>query len=370
VVVTDADRVFLERAAELARRGWGSVHPNPMVGCVLTREGEVVAEAYHRDFGGLHAEALAIEAAVDPRGTTAYVSLEPCRHQGKTAPCTVALVEAGVTRVVFGASEPTRDAGGGAEALREKGIEVIGPLFDRERARRENPSFYHASTHDTPWVALKLAVSMDGRIAAAPGARTPLTGPEANREVHRLRAGFDAVLVGSGTAHVDDPRLTVREDVPMRRPPTRVVLDSSATLSPGAALFRDVETAPLRIVTRDDAPDGAVADLERAGASVMRVPASSNGPGVDLGAALAACWDDGIRSILCEGGATLGTALIGSGLIGRIYLLVTPHILGERGVPAFRGPVGPWGRGWIPSAKATMFGRDQLLVYDHAAGPG
>jgi diaminohydroxyphosphoribosylaminopyrimidine deaminase/5-amino-6-(5-phosphoribosylamino)uracil reductase len=367
MAVTDVDRAFLERAATLARRGWGRVHPNPMVGCVLTREGEVVAEAHHREFGGPHAEVLALEAAADARGTTAYVSLEPCSHQGKTPPCTRALAEAGVRRVVFGAADPTVQAGGGADALRAEGMEVLGPVFDMQRAQWENPSFFHTSTHRTPWVALKLAVSMDGRIASAPGVRTRLTGAEADREVHRLRAGFDAILVGSGTARLDDPRLTVREDVPMRRPPTRIVLDSDASLSTGAAVFRDIETAPLRVMVREDAHAAAVADLERAGATVDPVRASSVGPGLDLEAVLAGCWDAGIRSILCEGGATLGTSLIAADLVGRIYLFVTPHILGARGVPAFRAPIDPAGGGWIPSKETAMFGRDYLLVYDRPA---
>jgi diaminohydroxyphosphoribosylaminopyrimidine deaminase/5-amino-6-(5-phosphoribosylamino)uracil reductase len=363
-VVTDLDRTFLERAATLARRGWGRVHPNPLVGCVLTRGGGVVAEAYHREFGGPHAEALALEAAGDAHGTTAYVSLEPCNHQGKTPPCARALAEAGVRRVVFGAADPTAAAGGGADALRSEGIEVLGPLFDGERAWRENPSFFHTSTYGTPWVALKLAVSMDGRIAEAPGVRTRLTGSEADREVHRLRAGFDAILVGSGTARLDDPRLTVRGDVPMRRPPVRILLDSGATLAPDAALFKDVDTAPLVVMVREDVPAAVVVVLEREGATVVPVPPSSAGPGLDLGAVLATCWDKGIRSVLCEGGATLGTSLISSDLVGRIYLFVTPRILGARGVPAFREAIGPADGGWIPSGDAAMFGRDHMLVYD------
>jgi diaminohydroxyphosphoribosylaminopyrimidine deaminase/5-amino-6-(5-phosphoribosylamino)uracil reductase len=367
MAVTDVDRDFLERAAALARRGWGRVHPNPMVGCVLTREGKLVAEAHHREFGGPHAEVLALEAAADARGTTAYVSLEPCSHQGKTPPCTRALAKAGVKRVVFGAADPTATAGGGADALRAEGMEVLGPVFDTQRARRENPAFFHTSTHQTPWVALKLAVSMDGRIAAARGVRTRLTGAEADREVHRLRAGFDAILVGSGTARLDDPRLTVREDVPMRRPPTRIVLDSDASLSAGAALFGDIETAPFRVMVREDASDAAVTDLERAGATVVPIPPSSAGPGLDLEAVLANCWDAGIRSVLCEGGATLGTSLVAADLVGRIYLFVTPHILGARGVPAFDAPVDPEGGGWIPSNQTAMFGRDHMLVYDRRA---
>lgn len=378
----ERDRHHLERAARLARQGWGRVHPNPLVGCVLVQDGAVVAEAYHRELGGPHAEALALEDSGEAaRGATAYVSLEPCRHEGRTPACTEALIGAGVRRVVFGASDPTPEAGGGAEVLRAAGLEVVGPVFDDLRARRENGPFFHAARHDTPWLSLKLATSLDGRIAAAPGVRTRLTGPEANREVHRLRAGFDAVLVGGGTARADDPLLTVREPVPMRCPPTRVVLDSRARLSPGAALFRDVEEAPVAVFTRDDAPEGAVRRLEEAGARVHPVPPASDGGGVDLDAVLRTCRDAGLRALLCEGGATLAGALLRAGHLQRIHLFVTPHVLGEPGVPAFRGAPDVHGVGsstahvppethgrerprWHPTRAPATFGCDVLLTYD------
>ena len=366
--LSDRDRDLVERAADIARRGWGRVHPNPMVGCVLARDGAIVAEAFHREFGGPHAEVLAIEEAGDARGATAYVSLEPCRHQGKTPPCTEALANAGITRVVFGASDPTRDAGGGAAALRELGIEAVGPVFDEERTRRENPAFHHSASHSTPWVALKLAVSLDGRIAASAGVRTRLTGREADREVHRLRAGFDAILIGSGTAQLDDPRLTVREDVPMRCPPTRIVLDSDVSLSPGAALFEDVDAAPLVVFVRDGSSEASRIALEDAGARVLSVPADPAGRGLDLTAVLAACGRNGIGSILCEGGASLASSFVAAGLLGRIYLFVVPRILGPKGVPAFADPVEPGETGWAPADAALRFASDHLLIYDRVAG--
>jgi diaminohydroxyphosphoribosylaminopyrimidine deaminase/5-amino-6-(5-phosphoribosylamino)uracil reductase len=338
-----------------------------MVGCVLVRDGAILAEAHHQEFGGPHAEVLALQAAGDARGATAYVSLEPCRHPGKTPPCTDALVRAGVTRVVFGAKDPTPEAGGGAEALRLAGTEVVGPLFDPERARLENPAFHHVALHGTPWVALKLATSLDGRIAASPGVRTRLTGPEADREVHRLRAGCDAILVGGGTARVDDPRLTVREDVPVRRAPSRLVLDSEARLPPEAALFRDLASATVEIFVGEGAPADSVGRLEDAGARVHVVPYAPTGPGLDLGAVLGEIWGSGYRSVLCEGGAALGSSLLVAGRLARIYLFVTPHVLGERGQPAFTGPLGAAGRGWIPVGDPRIFGHDRQLVYDRPA---
>lgn len=371
MTLPETDRAFLERATSLGRGGWGGVHPNPMVGCVLVRDGRVVAEAFHREFGGPHAEALALEAAGEAaRGATAYVSLEPCRHQGKTPPCTAALVRAGVRRVVFGAPDPTAVAGGGARELRAAGVEVEGPVFGPERARAENPAFHHVARTGRPWVALKLATSLDGRIAAAPGVRTRLTGPEADREVHRLRAGFDAILVGGGTARVDDPVLTVREPVPMRRPPTRLVLDSRARLSTGAALFRDVETAPLGVFVRDDVPREALEPLEAAGARVHPVPGAAEGPGLDLETVLEVAGEAGLWSILCEGGSTLGASLLREGLVARIYLFVTPRILGERGVPAFTGTPPEPGDRWRAVDRPAIFGEDRLLVYDRSLDEG
>jgi len=362
--LSDRDRTLVERAADIGRRGWGRAHPNPMVGCVLAREGAIVAEAFHREFGGRHAEVLAIERAGDARGTTAYVSLEPCCHHGKTPPCTDALAEAGVSRVVFGARDPTQDAGGGARVLRDLGIEVVGPVFDEERSWRENPAFHHSTSHSTPWVALKLAMSLDGRIAASVGVRTQLTGNEANREVHRLRAGFDAILIGSGTAQLDDPRLTVREDVPMRCPPARIVLDSDASLSRGAALFEDIDVAPLIVFVGDRAPEPSRVTLEDGGARVLTVPLDPGGRGLDLSHVLAACRTEGIRSILCEGGASLGSSLAAAGLLGRIYLFIAPRIIGPKGVPAFTGPIESGCEGWTPSGAVLTYGSDHLLVYD------
>ncbi|HEX9885708.1 MAG TPA: bifunctional diaminohydroxyphosphoribosylaminopyrimidine deaminase/5-amino-6-(5-phosphoribosylamino)uracil reductase RibD [Longimicrobiales bacterium] len=365
VALDEVDRAFLERATELGRNGWGRVHPNPMVGCVLARDGAVVAEGWHEEFGGPHAEVVTLErAGLAAEGCTAYVSLEPCRHEGKTPACTGALLRAGVARVVFGAPDPGVESGGGAAELAGSGLEVVGPAFSIERARRENPAFFHVAETGTAFVALKLAVSLDGMIAEGPGLRTRLTGVEARREAHRLRAGFDAVLVGSGTVSADDPLLTVREPVPMRHAPARLVLDSKPALSTDAALFGDVERAPLVVFTREDAPEGVLEALERAGARVHPVPRARSGPGLDLRAVLRVCWDMGFRSVLCEGGGRLAASLVEAGLVGRLYLLVAPRILGEGGVPAFPGRRGSLGVAWTPAHPPVSLGSDVLLTYD------
>lgn len=362
------DRQWLERARRLARRGWGRVHPNPMVGCVLVRGGQVVAEGWHREFGGPHAEVDALRrAGEEAEGATAYVSLEPCAHAGKTPPCTDALAEAGVQRVVFGAADPTGEAGGGAERLRDAGVEVFGPLLSREEARRDNPAFHRWAEGTGPWVALKLAVSLDGGIAARPGCRTALTGREAVSHAHHLRAGFDGILVGARTAVVDDPRLTVREAPAPRVPPVRIVADTGAGISPEAALFGG-EGPPVWVAAGEAAPEARVARLEEAGARVLRLPEA--GGGIDLRALASRLAEEGIRSVLCEGGGVLGSALLREGLVHRLYLYVAPRILGEDAVPAFVGPFeeGPL-EGWA-LIESRSVRRDGLLVWEAPAPAG
>lgn len=363
-ILSAADEAHLERARLLARAGWGYVHPNPMVGCVLVRDGEVVGEGWHREFGGPHAEVVALESArAHAEGSTAYVTLEPCNHKGKTPPCTEALIRAGVRRVVFGAGDPGAVSGGGAGTLSEAGVEVVGPAWDDATAFRENPSFFHRHRHATPWVALKLAMSLDGRIAREPGARTHITGAEGDRYVHRLRSGFDALLVGAGTVRADDPQLTVRLTAPGRVPPRRIVLDPSARLSSDSALLADAAAAPVHVFARSDAPEGEMERLEAAGAHVH--PVDGTGSRLNLHAVLNVCRGVGIESILCEGGARLAASLLQERIAGRLYLFVSPRALGEGGLPAF-GPRAqdlPWDDFHL-ACRPEGWGEDTLIVLD------
>lgn len=365
--VSHEDRQYLARAVELGRRGWGGVHPNPLVGCLLVKDGEVVSQGWHEEFGGPHAETRALEQAGErAAGATAYVSLEPCRHEGKTPACTRALLASGVSRVVYGAADPGAESGGGGAELREAGLEVVGPVFDHRKAWSENPAFFHWHEEGTPLVAVKLAVSLDGGIAGAEGERTQLTGATARREVHRLRSGFEAVMVGSRTARVDDPLLTVR-DVTLRRPaPIRIVLDSGATLPSTAALFKDVEKAPVWVFCREDAPEAELERLEAAGAKVHPVPADPSGVGVSLDAVLKRCGAMGVRSILNEGGGILASALLDRGLARRLYTVVAPIVLGSEAVPGFRD-VGGTIR-WELVSDPRRCGEDILLTYDRIVG--
>jgi diaminohydroxyphosphoribosylaminopyrimidine deaminase/5-amino-6-(5-phosphoribosylamino)uracil reductase len=362
------DDDFLERARRLAQLGWGQVHPNPMVGCVLVRDGQVVGEGHHRIFGGPHAEIVALEDALGrAEGATAYVTLEPCNHEGKTPPCARALIEAGVTRVVYGAADPGERSGGGAETLRAAGVEVDGPRWSERSARAENPEFFHLARHDGPFVALKLAVSMDGGIAAREGERTRVTGREAEEAVHRLRSGFDAVMVGAGTVAADDPRLTVRLAPPGREPTRRVVLLPDAELAPESALFDDVAEAPLHVFCRQDASEVVLERLEAAGAHVHPVP--GEGDQLELEAILRACRGLGIRSILCEGGRQLAASLLRGGHVHRFYLLVAPTTFGGQGVPAFAEDAHriDWSA-FEPAGQPERFGRDTMIVLDRVEG--
>lgn len=364
IELSPEDSAQLEWARRLAHRGWGQVHPNPMVGCVLVRDGRVVGEGYHEVFGGPHAEIVALEQALGrAEGATAYVSLEPCSHHGKTPPCSQALIDAGVVRVVYGAADPGQKSAGGGEALENAGVEVLGPVWSPASARAENAEFFHTARHETPFLALKLAMSMDGRIAASEGSATRITGIEAEREVHRLRTGFDGVMVGAGTVRADDPRLTPRLVPSGREPTRRVVLLPDAHLPAKAVLLEDADEVPLHVFCRLDASEAAMERLEAAGAHVH--PVTSGDSGLDLPAVLHVCYEIGMRSILCEGGATLAASLMDERLLNRFYLFVAPSTLGTEGTAAFPADAGRlrWDD-FEAAGPPAAFGADTLIVLD------
>jgi len=367
--LSPVDQGFLQRATEVGRRGWGRVSPNPMVGCVVVREGRVVGEGWHQEFGGEHAELHALRmAGLEARGADVFVSLEPCRHFGKTPPCTDALLEAGVSRVVYGAADPGALEGGGGDVLRRAGVRVEGPLLSEREARWENPFFFHGE-NALPWLALKLALTLDGRIAAGEGRRTDLSGAEAQREVHRLRAGVDALLVGTETALVDDPLLTVRGDISPRKEPVRVLMDArGGRLEGGMRILRE-GSAPVWILTTPSSPEGWRQTMRSAGAELLDVPSTDEGR-INLGRAMESLAERGIRSVLCEGGGRLGAALLRGGWLHRLYLVVVPDLLGAGGVPAFPelrfdGPQGE-GRGsrWRLGEPARQLGRDLWMALE------
>ncbi len=354
------DRAYLRRAIDLAGRGWGRVAPNPLVGCVLVDDdGRVVGEGWHTEYGRPHAEVEALRAAGDAaRGATAYVSLEPCSHHGKTPPCTDALVAAGVRRVVFGGFDPNPRAAGGAAVLRAAGMEVLGGVEDAA-VRDQNAAFFHAHTalgEARPFVALKLAISLDARIADHGGRSVWITGDEARAETHRLRAGYDAVAVGIGTALADDPRLTVRGPVQPRVPPARVVFDRGLRLPTDSGLVRTARELPVVAVCEPDAPADRRHALEDAGVTVV----AASGLQDQLGA----LRRSGVRSLFVEGGAVLASALLRADVVDWMYLFQAPLLLGPDGTAPFGGIVSPpladavrWRR-----VDARTLGADTLLT--------
>jgi diaminohydroxyphosphoribosylaminopyrimidine deaminase / 5-amino-6-(5-phosphoribosylamino)uracil reductase len=316
------DEELMRRALALAELGWGQTAPNPMVGAVLVRDGEIVGEGYHARFGADHAEVVALRSAGDlARGSTLYVTLEPCAHHGKTPPCADAIIAAGVSRVVVATADPSPVAAGGAERLRAANVEVTLGVEQRP-ARELNAPFFHAIASNRPWVTLKLGVSLDGAIADRGGQSKWITNAASRREDHRLRAGNDAIAVGIGTVLADDPALTVRDALPPRVPPIRVVFDRSARLPHDGQLARTAREIPVVVITAKPAP--ALAAL---GVEVLVAPTTP--------AALVALRQRGIRSLLVEGGATLAGALLDESLVDRLVIFQSPRILGAGAAGAF-----------------------------------
>jgi diaminohydroxyphosphoribosylaminopyrimidine deaminase/5-amino-6-(5-phosphoribosylamino)uracil reductase len=323
----------MRRALEQARRGLGRTTPNPVVGaCVVTDEGVVVGDGAHERAGEPHAEVHALnEAGERARGATLYCTLEPCSHTGRTGPCTERIVAAGITRVVAAMEDPfPLVSGRGFAALRAHGIEVNEGV-EREAALRLNQPFLTAVREGRPFVIVKAATSIDGRIAKTPGVRTPLTSAEANRRVQYLRAEVDAIAVGSETLLVDDPLLTVR-DVYRERPLTRVVFDRRRRTLPTARIFSTVADGPVLVV---------------------------GSPGEDLKSMLRQLAREGIHSVLLEGGAQIHAAAWDEDLVDYVQLYVTPVALGPEGVPVFGGR--PWPLSSLIDARVELLGPDTLI---------
>ena len=349
----------MARALDLAWRGWGRVQPNPLVGAVVLAGGNAVGEGWHPEYGERHAEALALAAAGErARGATLVVTLEPCAHQGKQPPCIDMILQSGVRRVVAAMTDPNPIAAGGGERLRAAGIEVeFGSLSDVARA--QNAMFLHA-VHEPgrPYIALKLATTLDGRIADGSGRSRWISGAEARDYVQWLRAGFDAIAVGGRTARVDDPSLTVRGTVKPRIPPRRVVFDRVADLGPHLTLVRTAADTPTLAVVAPDADPGRVKRLESAGVTVVRAGS--------LADALGSLRQLNIGSLLVEGGGELAGGLLRAGLVDRYYWIQAPLWLGEGAVPALGGLPGrelDQAERWRVVERRAL-GEDTLLVLD------
>lgn len=332
---SDSDARLTRRALELAARGRGLVSPSPLVGCVVTdRRGEVVGEGFYLYEGVKHAEVLALEEAGErARGGTAYVSLEPHSHHGRTPPCTEALIRAGISRVVAPVEDPNPLVSGrGFEALREAGVETrVGLLA--EEAERLNEKYFHSLRRGRPFVHLKLATSLDGRIATSTGDSRWITGEEARAHVHLLRHEYDAVLVGAGTAVKDDPLLTDRSGQPRHRPLLRVVLDPLLALSPGSKLARSARESPVLVFACGEADDARAAALEALGVEVVR---GADG-GREMAAALEELHRRSVQGLLVEGGANVAGRLLRAGLVNKVSFFVAPLVLGGDALGAVGG---------------------------------
>jgi diaminohydroxyphosphoribosylaminopyrimidine deaminase / 5-amino-6-(5-phosphoribosylamino)uracil reductase len=334
--MTPKDRLYLERAYELAARAIGSTSPNPMVGAVVVRDGRVVGEGYHHRAGMAHAEVEALNQAGDlANEATLYVSLEPCNHHGRTPPCTEAIVRAGIRRVVAGTLDPNpKTNGGGVAHLRRHDVAV--DVVNDERARKLVEGFAYAIAHDRPYIALKMAMSLDGRIASRPGVQERLTSEAERLYVRDLRIAYDAVMVGAGTIRVDDAQLTVRPPHHRLHPYVRVVVCEADTVPEQSRVFDPVEDYATTIVL---APAGARERftnlLHRA---LVLLVGDDNATQLGLVAAMRALRGAGVQSVLCEGGPTLAAQLLAARVVDRCYWAIAPVLLASGdAVPVLAG---------------------------------
>ncbi len=336
---TSRDETFMRRAFALARRGEGYVEPNPMVACVIVKSGRIVGEGYHRRFGGPHAEVHALRAAgAKASGATAYVTLEPCCHQGKTPPCTEALISAKVQRVVFAHGDPfEKVAGKGMRRLRRAGIAVERGLLEADAARMMAP-YLKLMREGRPWVILKWAQSIDGKIATRGGDSKWISSPASLKRVHRLRGRVDAVVVGVETARVDDPELTCREGR-ARRVATRVVIDPQLRLSTKAKLIKSAEETPTLVFTSNAMSNSSkVKAFRERGVEVAGL--RRRGRDLDLGQMLELMGARGMANIMVEGGGRTLGRFVDAKLADEAWVFVSPRLIGGKEAPGALGGLG------------------------------
>ena len=344
---TVEDHRYMARALELAERGLYTTTPNPRVGCVIVREGEVAGEGWHERAGAAHAEVNALaQAGQRARGATAYVSLEPCSHQGRTGPCTQALIQAGVARVVAALQDPNPKVGGnGLDELRRAGIETAAGLMEDD-ARELNIGFVSRMTRGRPWVRLKVAASLDGRTALNNGKSQWITGEAARRDGHHWRARACAVLTGGGTVREDDPRLTVR-DVPTPRQPLRVVVDSKLETPPAAKILEG--GGVLVAAARED--KAKIAALKAKGAEVIVMP--NRAGKVELNDLFRELARREMNEVHVEAGFRLNGSLVREGQVDELLVYLAPALLGDKALGMFELP-----------ELADLSGRRALKVHD------
>lgn len=364
-----AEEQFMKRAIELAKQGSGWTAPNPLVGAVVVKNGRVIGEGYHRKYGELHAERNALAAcSEDPAGATLYVTLEPCCHYGKTPPCTEIIIEKKIAKVVIGSQDPNpKVAGKGARILREHGIEVVEDYM-REACDALNPVFFHYITTKTPYVVLKFAMTLDGKIATRTGASKWITGEAARNHVHQLRGRYAGILAGIGTVLADDPMLNCRIDGAHQ--PLRIILDSQLRIPMGSRLVRSAKEYPLLIVCNEstrDREEGAnrIQKLEEAGAKVWTLPEKNGHP--DLNVLMQRLGEEKIDSVLIEGGGTVNEAALKAHIVHHVYAYIAPKIFGgeDAKTPVEGSGIRlPQECANLRLAKITVLLNDMLLEYD------
>lgn len=364
-----AEEQFMKRAIELAKQGAGWTAPNPLVGAVVVKNGRVIGEGYHRKYGELHAERNALAAcSEDPAGATLYVTLEPCCHYGKTPPCTEIIIEKKIAKVVIGSRDPNpKVAGKGTRILREHGIEVVEDYM-REACDALNPVFFHYITTKTPYVVLKFAMTLDGKIATRTGASKWITGEAAREHVHRLRGRYAGILAGIGTVLADDPMLNCRIDGAHQ--PLRIILDSHLRIPMGSRLVRSAKEYPLLIVCNEsnrDREEGAnrIRKLEEAGAKVWTLPEKNGHP--DLNVLMQRLGEEKIDSVLIEGGGTVNEAALKAHIVHHVCAYIAPKIFGgeDAKTPVEGSGIRlPQECANLRLAKITVLLNDMLLEYD------
>jgi diaminohydroxyphosphoribosylaminopyrimidine deaminase/5-amino-6-(5-phosphoribosylamino)uracil reductase len=327
---------FMRMALNLAKKGQGYASPNPMVGAVIVKNGEVVGRGYHRAAGQAHAEVEAIEdAGSKAKGATLYVNLEPCNHTGRTPPCTRTILQAGIRRVIMAMSDPHTKAGGGAMFLRQHGIDVLSGVCEKQAARLNEAFVKYVST-GCPFVILKCAATLDGRIATRTGDSRWVTGEKARRFVHRLRHAVDAILVGIGTVRADNPRLTTRLNHKKGADPVRIILDTNLSISSDAGILVLDSDADTIIIAGKKAAKAKRKQFQQDGVRVIEQPLK-NGR-IDLRSLMVRLGSEGITSLLIEGGSTVLASALNSGIVDKVLFFYAPKILGgDDGKPICRG---------------------------------
>lgn len=329
----------MSRAIRLAEKGVGWTRPNPLVGAVIVKDGRIIGEGYHAYFGGPHAEAAAFDACIaDPSGATVYVTMEPCSHTGKTPPCAKLLIEKKVARVVAAMTDPNPQVNGrGLKMLRDAGITVESGLLE-EKVRRQNEIFIKYITTGEPFVILKTAMTLDGKIATVSNAYRWITGEQSRRRVHKMRMQVAAVMTGIGTVLADDPQLNVRLKKKVLRQPLKVILDSGLRIPLTAALMRQDPQLTL-IATTARAPEEKILALERLGVQVLAFPEHQGR--VDLKSVIRALGAMEIDSVMIEGGSGMAFSALEAGVVDKVTAFIAPKILGGNTAPT---PVGGEGR--------------------------